>query len=119
MRHRGGGASQVPADRGRTLTTIWNLWPFMWPSERPDLKRRVLIAFLALVAAKVVTVLVPYFFAWATDALTGEAGAPAYLPAFLAAPLMLVLAYNAGRVLSTTFNQLRDALFARVGQHAV
>jgi ATP-binding cassette subfamily B protein len=41
------------------------------------------------------------------------------VPALLAGPLMLVLAYNFGRVLSTTLNQVRDALFARVGQHAV
>ena len=91
----------------------------MWPSDRPDLKRRVLVAFLALIAAKVFTVLVPYFFAWATDALTGEGGAPAYVPALVAGPVMLVLAYNAGRIVSTTLNQVRDALFARVGQHAV
>ena len=112
-------APKVSADRGRTFATLWNLWPYMWPSNRPDLKKRVLVAFLALLAAKVVTVLVPYFFAWATDVLTGEGGTPAYVPALLAGPLMLVLAYNFGRVLSTTLNQVRDALFARVGQHAV
>src|SRR5918998_773317 len=112
-------AAKVSADRGKTLRTLLNLWPYMWPSDRRDLKQRVLIAFLALLAAKIVTVLVPYFFAWATDALTGEGGAPAYIPAVLAAPLMLVLAYNVGRVLATTLNQVRDALFARVGQHAV
>ena len=106
------GAPRVSADRGRTLATLWNLWPYMWPSDRPDLKRRVLVAFLALIAAKVFTVLVPYFFAWATDALTGEGGAPAYVPALVAGPVMLVLAYNAGRIVSTTLNQVRDALFA-------
>ena len=113
------GSPKVSADRGKTFSTILHLWPYMWPSDRPDLRQRVLIAFLALIAAKVVTVLVPYTFAWATDALTGEGGAPAVLPALLAAPLMLVLAYNAGRVISTGLNQVRDALFARVGQHAV
>jgi ATP-binding cassette subfamily B protein len=112
-------APRISADRGRTLSTLWNLWPYMWPADRPELKRRVLVALLALVAAKIVTVLVPYSYKWATDALTGERSAPALLPALVAAPLVLVLAYNAGRVLATVFNQLRDALFARVGQHAV
>ncbi len=107
----------VNADEGSTLTTLANLWPYIWPSERPDLKKRVLLAIFALVIAKFVTVLSPYFFAWATDALTGE-GTP-NLPAFLVAPVMLVLAYNAARILAVAFNQLRDALFARVGQHAV
>src|SRR5688572_26391492 len=92
------GAPRVSADRGRTLGTLWSLWPYMWPSDRPDLKRRVLIAFLALLAAKIFTVLVPYFFAWATDALTGKGGAPSYVPALVAGPVMLVLAFNAGRI---------------------
>ncbi len=110
---------KITADRGRTFQTITNLWPYMWPADRPDLKQRVLVAFLALMAAKVVTVLVPYTYTWVTDALTGAGGGPVFLPAFLLAPLMLVVAYAVGRILMVAFNQLRDALFARVGQHAV
>jgi len=106
----------VSADEGSTVDTLVNLWPYIWPAHRPDLKVRVMLAVVALVIAKGVTVLSPYFFAWASDALTGETSK---LPAFLIAPVMLVLAYNAARVLAVAFNQLRDALFARVGQHAV
>jgi len=91
----------------------------MWPADRPDLKMRVLLATAFLVLAKVVLVLVPYSYKWATDVLSGEGAAPAYLPAFLAGPLMLVVAYNLMRVIQLGFNQLRDALFARVGQYAV
>ncbi|NVK35466.1 MAG: ABC transporter ATP-binding protein/permease [Rhodobacteraceae bacterium] len=109
-------SKSVSADEGSTFATLVNLWPYIWPSGRPDLKGRVLLSILALVIAKVVTVLSPYFFAWSTDALSGE---ESWLPAFLAAPVMLVLAYNAARVLAVAFNQIRDALFARVGQHAV
>ncbi|WP_051631046.1 ABCB family ABC transporter ATP-binding protein/permease [Afifella pfennigii] len=109
----------VSAERGRTFHTLRHLWPYMWPADRPELKQRVLLAVAALIVAKVVTVLVPYAFKWATDALAGEGGGPAYLPAMLAAPVMLVVAYNVGRILMVAFNQLRDALFARVGQHAV
>ena len=106
----------VSAEEGSTFQTLVNLWPYIWPQNRPDLKARVLLAIFALVIAKIVTVLSPYFFAWASDALTGET---ASLPAFLVAPVMLVLAYNAARILAVGFNQLRDALFAQVGQHAV
>lgn len=106
----------VSADEGDTLSTLKNLWPYIWPASRPDLKKRVLLAVAALVVAKFITVLSPYFFAWATDVLAGE---DVGLPAFLLAPVMLVLAYNAARVMAVAFNQLRDALFARVGQHAV
>ncbi|MEM7636285.1 MAG: ABC transporter ATP-binding protein/permease [Pseudomonadota bacterium] len=112
-------AKKVSADSGATLRTIRNLWPYMWPSDRPDLKMRVLWATLFLVVAKVVLVIVPYFFKYATDALNGKADAPEFFPAWLLAPVMLVLAYNVARVTQWGFNQLRDALFARVGQHAV
>ncbi|UUP19023.1 ABCB family ABC transporter ATP-binding protein/permease [Nitratireductor thuwali] len=109
----------VSADTGSTFRTLKNLWPYMWPSDRPDLKMRVAIATLFLVLAKIVLVLVPYFYKWATDVLAGEGSLPEYLPAILAGPIMLVVAYNLVRILQLGFNQLRDALFASVGQHAV
>lgn len=112
-------APNVSADRGRTFSTLWNLWPYMWPSDRPDLKLRVVIAFAALVAAKIVGVLVPYSYKWTTDALTGAKAPPSFLPLLIAGPIALVLAYNVGRFVTTGFGQIRDALFARVGLHAV
>lgn len=123
-----GPAPRISADEVSTFRTLGQLWPYIWPSDRPDLKARVGLAVLALVVAKIVTVLSPYFFKWATDALTvqqGDASAAGgtlgldVLPAWLVAPVMLVIAYNVARVLFVGFNQLRDALFARVGQHAV
>ncbi|KFB10560.1 ABCB family ABC transporter ATP-binding protein/permease [Nitratireductor basaltis] len=109
----------VSADSGSTFQTLRNLWPYMWPFSRPDLKRRVLFASMFLVLAKVILVLVPYFYKWATNALSGEGGVPGWLPPLLAGPIMLVLAYNVVRITQLGFNQLRDALFAKVGQHAV
>jgi ATP-binding cassette, subfamily B, heavy metal transporter len=112
-------APKIAADRGRAFAALWSLWSHMWPSDRPDLKLRVVIAFIALLASKLVLVMVPYSFKWATDALAGEGAPPAFLPLLLAAPVALVLAYNVGRFVATAFAQLRDALFARVGLHAV
>jgi ATP-binding cassette, subfamily B, heavy metal transporter len=109
----------VSAETGSTLRTIRNLWPYMWPSGRPDLKRRVVWATIFLVVAKLVLMLVPYFFKWATNALNGALHPASYLPLVLAAPVTLVVAYNAARVVQGGINQLRDALFASVGQYAV
>ncbi|AEH89692.1 ABC transporter ATP-binding protein/permease [Mesorhizobium sp. B283B1A] len=108
----------VSADTS-TLTTLRNLWPYMWPADRADLRARVTWATLLLVVAKVTLVAGPYFFKWATDALAGGFKTPPPLPSFLLAPVMLVIAYNVLRLVQLGFNQLRDALFARVGQHAV
>ncbi|AQS41921.1 MAG: ABC transporter related [Candidatus Tokpelaia hoelldobleri] len=109
----------VSADSGATLKTLANLWPYMWPSDQPGLKRNVVYALLFLVVSKVVLLLVPYFFKYATEALDGNLQMPGWLPAALVTPFMLVLAYNVARILQAGLNQLRDALFAAVGQHAV
>ncbi|KJS12120.1 MAG: metal ABC transporter permease [Hoeflea sp. BRH_c9] len=109
----------VSADKGNPFSTLKNLWPYMWPADRPDLKLRVLWATLFLLLSKLVLISVPYFFKWATDALNGDPTAASWIPALIATPVMLVVAYNVVRIVQWGFNQLRDALFARVGQHAV
>ncbi|MCL7997885.1 ABC transporter ATP-binding protein/permease [Brucella sp. 21LCYQ03] len=109
----------VSADSGETLKTLRNLWPYMWPSERPDLRMRVVWATFYLVISKLVLILVPYFFKWVTNALNGQLDAADYIPLFLTGAVMLVLAYNAAKIVQAGLNQLRDALFASVGQHAV
>ncbi|MCX8999062.1 ABC transporter ATP-binding protein/permease [Rhizobiaceae bacterium BDR2-2] len=109
----------VSAEAGNPLGTLVNLWPYMWPADRPDLKLRVVWATFYLVLAKFVLLAVPYFFKWSTDALNGEMDAAGLLPAFLLGAIALVIAYNLVRILQAGLNQLRDALFASVGQHAV
>ncbi|MGE0501342.1 MAG: ABC transporter ATP-binding protein/permease [Rhizobiaceae bacterium] len=109
----------VSAESGSTFRTLANLWPYMWPAGRPDLKMRVVWATVFLVAAKVILIYVPYFFKWATDALAVDGAPLPDLPDFLLAPIMLVIAYNVVRLVQWGLNQLRDSLFARVGQHAV
>ena len=109
--------------RASLFTTIRRLWPHMWPSSRADLKRRVLMAFVLLVAAKLVTIAVPFSFKWATDALVaiseGKTPAASALPAVIYLPVALVLAYGVLRVAMALLTQLRDGLFAKVALHAV
>jgi len=109
----------VSADEGNPLGTLVNLWPYMWPHGRSDLKRRVVWATFYLIVAKFVLLAVPYFFKWSTDALNGKMDAVGLLPAFLLGAVALIIAYNLVRIVQAGLNQLRDALFASVGQHAV
>ncbi|SON55915.1 putative multidrug export ATP-binding/permease protein [Hartmannibacter diazotrophicus] len=112
--------AKVNADEGTLIETIRNLWPYIWPSNRTDLKVRVVLSFAALIIAKIVTVLVPYTYKWATDALTpGGMDQQTQTILMVSAPVMLVAAYGVGRILLNAFNQLRDAIFAKVSQHAV
>src|SRR6516162_6452522 len=67
---------EVSADGGGSLFSImYGLWPYIWPADRRDLKLRVAVAMLLLLAAKLATIAVPFTFKWATDALTGEGSA--------------------------------------------
>jgi ABC-type transport system involved in Fe-S cluster assembly fused permease/ATPase subunit len=112
------------AKGGTLLSTIVGLWPHMWPSTRADLKRRVIMAFVLLVGAKLVTISVPFSFKWATDALVALSEGRAttntgVLAALVFAPVSLVIAYAALRIAMALLTQLRDGLFAKVALHAV
>ncbi|MDB5556700.1 MAG: metal transporter permease [Rhizobium sp.] len=109
----------VSAESGKTLQTIYNLWPYMWPADRMDLKMRVVWATFYLLLSKIILLSVPYFFKWSTDALNGKMDAVGLLPTFMLGALMLVIAYNVARLVQWGLNQLRDAMFASVGQYAV
>ena len=98
------------------FTTLTYLWPYIWPKNRKDLQRRVFIATLFLILAKLITAITPFFFKYATDALVEN---DISMPLLLLPPMMLIVAFVFGRILSSGFNQLRDALFAQVSQYAV
>ncbi len=96
--------------------TMKGLFPLLWPKGRLDLKARVVIAMLLLILSKVVTVATPYAFKWATDALSAKTSLEV---ALLSVPFFMVLAYGLGRIFQVVFAQMRDAIFAKVGQRAV
>ncbi|MFD1252673.1 Putative multidrug export ATP-binding/permease protein [Devosia equisanguinis] len=108
----------VSADEGSVFATVRNLWAYMWPADRADLKLRVILAIAALLASKVATTLVPFAYKGIIDSLDGS-GANGALILGLAVPIALVIAYALGNVIDAGFQQLRDVLFASVGQHAV
>jgi ABC-type transport system involved in Fe-S cluster assembly fused permease/ATPase subunit len=114
---------RISADRGALLGTLVHLWPYIWPSDRRDLKGRVVLATVLLLFAKLTTIAVPFTFKWAVDALTGEVkapdGAPAWTLWIFAAPALLTVAYGVTRILMALITQARDALFAKVAMHAV
>ncbi|MBB5572004.1 MULTISPECIES: ABCB family ABC transporter ATP-binding protein/permease [Rhizobium] len=109
----------ISADSSNPLNTIVNLWPYMWPAGRMDLKMRVVWATVYLLISKFVLLLVPYFFKWSVDALNGKLDMQGILPAFMVGAIALIVATNVTRLIQLGLNQLRDSLFASVGQYAV
>lgn len=105
-----------PAPPSNSLRTFATLLPFLWPQGRSDLKTRVLLALLSLILAKAANVMVPLVLGDAVDQL-GNLDNETHL--WLGIPLAVILAYGIFRLSSLALNELRDALFARVAQHAV
>lgn len=101
---------------GDQWSILRDMLPYLWPAGHPGLKARVLLAMLALVLSKIVTVTTPYAFKYATDALTGKADVATTAVTVV---VFLVLAYGFGRIMMVVLAQIRDAIFAKVSQRAV
>src|SRR6201996_7033284 len=117
-------APQRQADERATLIgTLIHLWPYIWPSDRIDLKMRVFWSIVLLLVAKLATLAVPFTFKWATDALSGKASAPAggsdWWLWVVASPMLMIAGYGGLRIVMAVLTQWRDGLFARVAMHAV
>ena len=112
---------------GSLIPTLRRLWPYVWPTDRPDLKFRVGLAMALLFIAKLATMAVPFTFKWAVDALTGQETAPVAAGSWLdswmtwaiAAPIVMTLAYGGMRIVMAVFTQARDGMFAKVAMNAV
>jgi len=109
---------RVSAEEGSLLSTVRNLWGYMWPEGRPDLKMRVVLAIAALLGSKVATTLAPFAYKGIIDTL-GQTGGNQALIMGIAVPIVLVVAFGVANVVDAGFQQLRDVLFASVGQNAV
>ncbi|NKX46259.1 ABCB family ABC transporter ATP-binding protein/permease [Roseicyclus persicicus] len=110
-------ATLAQEERRSGLRTIRKVAPYLWPADKPWVKQRVVAALLFLVAAKAVAIGTPFLYKYAVDALTGEGTSPAFLLGLGA--VGLTVAYGVARAANTGFQQLRDAVFARVAQSAL
>lgn len=90
------------------LRNLKRMFPYIW-----EYRGRVLLALVSLILAKVATVGVPLILKEIVDVLDTVEGA------VVALPIVLFLAYGALRLSSSLFNEMRDAIFARVRYHAM
>ncbi|GGO57886.1 ATP-binding cassette, subfamily B [Roseovarius pacificus] len=106
--------TEMPADGWATIRRVA---PYLWPDGQGWVKRRVVLALLALVVAKLIAVGTPFFYKAAVDALAGEGDTAAWMLAYGA--VGLTVAYGMARLMNVGFQQLRDVIFARVAQRAL
>ena len=87
-------------------------FPYLWPADAPALRRRVAIAMLLVLVAKVVSLAMPFAYKGAVDRMAPGMESGAGLA------IALVVAYAGARFGSVLFDNLRNAIFERVGQEA-
>jgi ATP-binding cassette subfamily B protein len=109
--------SEGARERRSSWRTLRKVAPYLWPADKPWVKNRVLAALGFLLLAKLVGVGTPFVYKAAVDVLTGEAASPAWLLGMGA--VGITVAYGVARAANVGFQQLRDAVFARVAQAAL
>jgi ATP-binding cassette subfamily B protein len=92
------------------FAALWRFLPMLWPNGQGELKAKVVIAVLLVLAGKAVGLLGPYALKLAVDRMSGHAA--------FAVVAGLVLAYAAARFGGVLSDNLRNAIFEKVGQDA-
>ena len=112
--------NKIAGSTSSNWRTVKRVTPYLWPkaSEQFWVKRRVVLAMLALTLSKIIAVATPFLFKAAVDGLAKVGESNDALMLLLGAG-GLMFAYGFFRLSSVGFGELRDAIFARVGQRAL
>ena len=98
--------------------TIKKVAPYLWPDQQSWVKRRVILALMFLMLAKIVAVSTPFLFKAVVDGLASNGKSTDALMLLLGAS-GIVFAYGFFRLASVGFGELRDVIFAKVAQRAL
>ena len=110
------GSPESHHDREVEIRVIARVIPYLWPKGQNWVRWRVAIALASLIMAKLVAVATPMIMGAAVDVLSGDGGTNRL---FMLGAIGLTVAYGVSRVLESAFQQLRDVVFAKVGQRAL
>ena len=94
------------------IAALRRFLPYLWPADRPWLRARVALAMLLVIASKGVTLLMPFAYSSAINHMAPGLQSGAMLA------IALVVAYAGARFGGVLFDNLRNAIFERVGQEA-
>jgi ABC-type transport system involved in Fe-S cluster assembly fused permease/ATPase subunit len=90
-----------------------SLLPYLWPKNEIGIKVRVVLAISFLIISKIVIVFVPLFYKEAVDSIANDT------EKLISIPFFMIIAYGVSRIIASTFNELKEATFAKVGQRAL
>jgi ABC-type multidrug transport system fused ATPase/permease subunit len=101
-------------ERASGMRTLRKMIPYLWPDDKPWVKRRVVWSMVALVMSKLVATSTPFLSGWVVDVLADER-----VSVWTLGAIGLAMAYGLARLMNVGFQQLRDAIFAPVAQRAL
>src|SRR5688500_11326158 len=104
-------ASPISERKGGGFGTLLRFLPMLWPKGEGELKARVIAAVLLVLAGKGAVLLMPFAYKAIIDRMSGEAVA-------FGVVATLVVAYTVARFAGVLADNLRNALFEKVGQRA-
>ena len=111
--HLGGMRPSAPGDAGNPdLKALRRFLPYLWPASNPQLRLRVVAAMVLVLLAKSTTLLMPFAYKGAIDRMSGSVTEGVQIA------VALVVAYAGARFGGVLFDNLRNAIFERVGQTA-
>ena len=93
------------------FAALWRFLPMLWPRGQAELKARVIVAVVLVLAGKAATLLMPFAYKAVIDGMATHRS-----PLVVVAGL--VAAYAAARFAGVLSDNLRNALFEKVGQDA-
>ena len=117
--------SKPPRD-AESWATLRRFLPYLWPRDNPGLRLRIVVAMVLVLAAKGVTLALPFAYKGTVDTMAsagpgasaGPAAAAGFVDPGLTVALALVAAYALGRFAAVAFDNLRNIVFEKVGQTA-
>ena len=101
---------ELPKDKG-SFAVLWRFLPMLWPKGETELRIRVVVAVVLVLAGKAITLIMPFAYKAVVDAMSGDTAA-------FGAVAMLVVAYAVARFSGVLAENLRNAVFEKVGQDA-
>ena len=104
-------AAQQPEQKSAGFQTLVRFLPMLWPKGEAELKARVVAAVILVLVGKAVVLAMPFAYKAVIDRMSGPAVAFGIVAA-------LVAAYATARFAGVLADNLRNALFEKVGQHA-
>src|SRR3954454_9614392 len=103
--------TQAQVKRNAGFAALWRFLPMLWPRGEAELKARVIVALLLVLAGKAATLLMPFAYKAVIDGMSSHRAVFAVVAGFVAA-------YATARFAGVLSDNLRNALFEKVGQDA-